>query len=722
MTRFSLLSRMTGLTRLLGVALLALVLVGCDSDGDDGPMGPDDPGPTQNIAEIASVTSTLSTLNAALMTAELDDDLGTEGPFTVFAPLNGAFDPLNVDALLATDNRALLTEILGTHVVVGQSLGRADLSAGQTLSTLSNQTITIGSEGGTLTVNGIPVTTTTVEASNGIVHVIEGVILPPVSLVERAVITGETSTLVTALQTAGLVGNLQGDGPFTVFAPVNSAFAGLGDETINNLLAEDNRAILTEVLTYHVVTDTAIRAGDLSDGQTQETLQGSAITVGVDGGTVTINGNTVVQADIEVENGVIHLIDGVLTETLDVVERAIITAETATLVTAVTTAGLAETLQQEDPITVFAPVNGAFAGLGDETINNLLAEENRAILTEVLTYHVVPGAIRAGDLIDGQTAPTLEGGTLSVGVDGSTITINGNTVVQADIEVENGVIHLIDGVLTETLDAIELGTVTAETTTLITAVRTAGLTEALQAEGPFTIFAPTNSAFADLGDTVINNLLAEENRDLLDEVLGYHVVPGLAIRSTDLSDGQMAPTLQGDMVTAGVNGSTVTINGNTVIRADIEVENGVIHLIDGVLTETLDIVDTARLQGFSTLVTAIGTANLATALQQPEGPFTVFAPTNEAFEGLPDGELERLLNNPGELADILRYHVVSGTVRAGDLTDGLTAPTLEGNDVTFTVTDTEARVNGALIGPADIETANGVIHVIDTVLLPPSDS
>ncbi|MCB9131211.1 MAG: fasciclin domain-containing protein [Anaerolineales bacterium] len=137
---------------------------------------------------------------------------------------------------------------------------------------------------------------------------------------------------------------------------------------------------------------------------------------------------------------------------------------------------------------------------------------------------------------------------------------------------------------------------------------------------------------------------------------------------------------------------------------------------------TPDIVDTAVAAGsFPTLVAAVQAADLVDALKGA-GPFTVFAPTEEAFAALPEGTLDSLLADPAALANILLYHVVSGKVMAADVTDGLTAETLQGSDVTFTVADGSVKINDANIVTTDIEAGNGVIHVIDAVILPPAGS
>lgn len=262
------------------------------------------------------------------------------------------------------------------------------------------------------------------------------------------------------------------------------------------------------------------------------------------------------------------------------------TPSLSTLVTALQAADLVSTLNGNGPFTVFAPVNSAFTGLPDGVLDALLADGNEAILSKVLTYHVVPGRIRAADLVDGQTVTTVEGTELTIDLSGGA-SVNGANITATDIEASNGIVHLIDGVLTQNLDIPEVATVRGFDT-LVAALGAADLVSALQADGPFTVFAPTEDAFADalaaLGLTA-EELLASED---LADILTYHVVSGEAF-ADDLSDGQVLTTLQGGTLTVNISGGTVTLTGNgnaapiEVVATDVTASNGVIHAIDFVL-------------------------------------------------------------------------------------------------------------------------------------------
>jgi uncharacterized surface protein with fasciclin (FAS1) repeats len=278
----------------------------------------------------------------------------------------------------------------------------------------------------------------------------------------------------------------------------------------------------------------------------------------------------------------------------------------STLVAAVKAAALVDTLSAKGPYTVFAPTNEAFEALPAGTVDELLKPENKDQLAAILTYHVVEGKVMAGDLTDGQEITTVQGGTLTVGIDGDKVTLtdeNGATVniVDTDIDAGNGVIHVIDGVVTpkaddaagteETASAgtiVDVASGNDDFSTLVAAVTAADLGGTLSGEGPYTVFAPTNEAFAALPAGTVDELLKPENKDQLAAILTYHVVEG-KVMAADLTDGQEITTVEGGTLTVGIDGDKVTLtdeNGATVnvVTADVAADNGVIHVIDGVVT------------------------------------------------------------------------------------------------------------------------------------------
>ena len=295
---------------LLFIGMMATTFVACEKDKDNEPR----PG---TIAEVAASDPQFSILVGALERVGLVSVLNSDGPFTVFAPTNDAFNDLGVDLNAISDDA--LTEILLYHVL-GAQIMAGDIQEGQTYASTAAQTgpnnsalsILIEKVGTAVKINGaVNVTATDVEASNGVIHVVDAVILP-LDVVGHAVANANFTELVGALGAASgdLVSVLQGDGPFTVFAPLNSAFDAIAD-VVSTLNADQ----LASVLTYHVVGGN-IRSTDLADGIDVTTVEGQTFRVNL-GNTVTLTDAqggevTVILTDVQGTNGVIHVIDAVL--------------------------------------------------------------------------------------------------------------------------------------------------------------------------------------------------------------------------------------------------------------------------------------------------------------------------------------------------------------------------------------------------------------------------
>ena len=218
--------------------------------------------------------------------------------------------------------------------------------------------------------------------------------------------------------------------------------------------------------------------------------------------------------------------------------------------------------------------------------------------------------------------------------------------------------------------------------------------------------------------------------DQLIAVLTYHVVAG-KVMAADVVNLTEAETVQGSKIAIKVDGGKVMVNDATVVQTDIEASNGVIHVIDTVILPpaeaaapmAMDIVDTAVAAGsFTTLAAALEAAGLIDTLKG-DGPFTVFAPTDEAFAKLPAGTVEDLLKpeNKDQLIAVLTYHVVAGKVMAADVVNLTEAETVQGSKIAIKVDGGKVMINDATVVQTDIEASNGVIHVIDTVILPPSN-
>ncbi|MBL6866029.1 MAG: fasciclin domain-containing protein [Flavobacteriales bacterium] len=325
------------------------------------------------------------------------------------------------------------------------------------------------------------------------------------------------------------------------------------------------------------------------------------------------------------------------------------------------------------------------------------------------------------------TIPAVQGSSEGVCIGSHTFTVEGTYDYDCSIgnHAANGMVASVTvNPATQSNSVVDIIVNSEVHTVLEDAVVAAGLVDALSGEGPFTVFAPTDDAFtvllAALGFTA-EELLAYPG---LTDVLLYHVVGAQAL-STDLSDGQEITTLLDEDVLVTITADGVFINQAQVIVADLEADNGVVHVIDAVLVPEMEelpetVVDIIVESEVHTLLElAVGAAGLVDALSG-EGPFTVFAPTDDAVVALTEAlgiTADDLLALPN-LGEILQYHVVAGEAFSDDLEDGQMITTLLGQDVTVSIDDAGVMINEAMVIIADLEAENGVVHVIDAVLVP----
>lgn len=279
--------------------------------------------------------------------------------------------------------------------------------------------------------------------------------------------------------------------------------------------------------------------------------------------------------------------------------------------------------------------------------------------------------------------------------------------------------------LAQSQNIVQIAASTPYLSTLVKALQAGGLVSTLSGPGPFTVFAPTDTAFAALPNGALDFFLSPENKGDLVNVLTYHVASG-AVYSNQLYNGEKIPTLDASQtVTVGINGNAVSINNAPVITANIKASNGVIHVIGGVLVPTNSGLPSQNLvsllqadPNFSTLVTAVVAANLTAPLINSPA-LTVFAPTNAAFAKLPAATLDYLLKHPDQLAPILTYHVSVGRTYADELSNGELVPTLNGKDIYVGIKDGVVTLDGvANVTAVNTNALNGVVHTIDTVLIP----
>ena len=321
---------------------------------------------------------------------------------------------------------------------------------------------------------------------------------------------------------------------------------------------------------------------------------------------------------------------------------------------------------------------------------------------------VIPCGI-AASLLAFSSLPALAGGSCCSSSSGE-----GSTVAEAPAA------HVQPVAANSSRDIVETAVAAGSFNTLAKALDAADLIGALKGDGPFTVFAPTDEAFAKLPSHVLEDLLKPENKDRLVSILKYHVVSG-EVMAADVVGLDNATTLNSQRVDIKVKNGSVMIDKAKVVMTDIEASNGVIHVIDSVILpveKTIPAVAKEAKQ-FKTLLAAVDAAGLKSTLMG-EGPFTVFAPTDEAFAALGDKTIRELLKpaNREQLTAILTYHVVPGRVYADQVVKLDKASTVQGTDVSVRVRDGRVTIDDAQVVKTDIEASNGVIHVIDGVLIP----
>ncbi|UTF59382.1 fasciclin domain-containing protein [Gilvimarinus sp. DA14] len=602
------------------LAAVALVagLAGCGSDDDnDNPLPPE---PEVNtIVDVAVDNGNFTTLVTALEATGLDETLDDEdGTFTVFAPTDDAFALLGeetINGLLADTDT--LSDILLYHVVVDAEIdaSAAVASAGSTVEMANGKSVGLSLEGESLMVNLALVTTTDIEADNGVIHVIDAVLMPPadrgeptMNIVETAVEAGSFTTLVAALQAAGLDTVLADESQtYTVFAPTDDAFAMVGEENINALL--NDAQALEAVLLQHVVSGAELSSIDAyaANGTQVGTASGANVLVDIVDRMLTVGGAKVVTSDIYTTNGVIHVIDTVIVGDIElpappqsIVDVAMEAGSFSTLIAALQATGLDTTLADLDgEFTVFAPTDDAFAALGQDTIDGLLADTDT--LTDILLYHViVDGEVLADAAISvaNSDMPKIEmgnGDMAALSLSGDSLYVNTSMVAQPNVMADNGVIHAIDQVMMPPAEMgmpmdniVETAVNAGNFTTLVTALQAAGLDATLADENEtFTVFAPTDAAFEKIDSATLDALLMDT--PALTQVLLQHVIQDMAVDSVTAFtlNGTSVNTAADEDVTIEIVDGMLQVQGSNVIMYDIYTSNGVIHVIDTVITESL---------------------------------------------------------------------------------------------------------------------------------------
>ena len=434
--------------------------------------------------------------------------------------------------------------------------------------------------------------------------------------------------------------------------------------------------------------------------------------------------------------------DNPVPQELNIVETAQATADLSSLVAAVLEADLATTLSGNGPFTVLAPTNAAFAQFLSDNGWATVADIPDAALEQVLLNHVISGTVMASDLIAGGAgyASTNADGAgmnkMSIFYDTSNgVKFNGNsTVTMADVTASNGVVHIVDEVI-GLPSVVDHAVANPSFSNLVAALMAADgdLVSVLSGDGPFTVLAPDDMAFSNF---LNGAALGDIPTDALSQVLLNHVVGG-AISSSDLvglGSGYTNTSATG----AGDNALSlyfetmdgVTFNGSSsVTAADVVGTNGIIHAVDAVIDLPTIATFATSNPALSLLVETLAYADtgmptvpyIDTVSDSAAGPYTVFAPTNDAFGNLlTDLGANALTDIPtGTVDTVLLLHIVGGNIQSSGLPNGDISTAgggiITADNTAFTLTNTNGTSN-IITSLVDIQATNGVVHVIDRVI------
>lgn len=521
------------------------------------------------------------------------------------------------------------------------------------------------------------------------------------------------------------------DGPYTLFAPENKAFRGISTDITKQMGVKNEKKNL---ILYHTANG-RYYAKDLTNGMEIPTLYEGNPKIRVNrygNGIVTVNCARVILPDQVATNGILHVTDKVIspvkTDGSTVTELLLQDGRFGELVTALIVSGLGNDLRGPGPFTVFAPTDAAFRKAPQEVVDRIL--NNKDALLKLLKYHVLDRDLCAAAIISPTKVKTSEGQTLEVSCDVSDrLSVNGATTSETDILASNGVIHAIDDLLIpdsarsvkETLTKLGLSR-------FLDYSRAAGLTDIVDgtAKEGYTLFVPNDEAFRNL--TPEQHQILQAQPAMIRKVFQYHVVSGK--RSTRQLVGAASlksynPDLKGK-IHVNVQHNGFGVNSARIVQSDQMAGQSVVHVIDKVMfpPEAASMENIQRDPRLSTFRTLLHKAGMQRMLLAVAGTYTVFAPTNDALQALPASFLDRLAAKKVELKKFLGYHILRRPVYTSgirpDLRYRFKTNAKEWMSLRQDALEEPIMIDGkAKIIRQDVETTNGVMHIIDSALVCP---
>ncbi|KAK6486641.1 periostin-like isoform X1 [Huso huso] len=505
---------------------------------------------------------------------------------------------------------------------------------------------------------------------------------------------------------------IEGHGSYTFFAPSNEAW-DLLDPEMRSALVSNVNIELYNALHYHMLNKRMLTK-DLKNGMTLKSMYNDLglLINHYPNGVVTVNCARIIHGNQIATNGVVHVIDRVVTAVSNTIQDVIeVEDDLSSLRAAAIASGMLETLGRPGHYTIFAPTNEAFEKLPRAVLERIMSD--KVALQALLKFHILDSVQCSEAIMGGESFETLEGRNIEIGCDGESVTINGVKMVKRkDIVTTNGVIHLIDAVLIPDSAKQVLELTGSTQTTFTDLVAQLGLAAAMRPEGEYTLLAPFNGAFSD-------EVMTMDQRSLR-LLLENHILK-LKIVLSQLYNGQRLETLGGKFLRVFIYRTAVCIENSCMVRGSKEGRNGAIHFLRSIIrpAEKSMMEILSEDDRFSMFLTLIEAAGLTEILSQ-DGDWTLFAPTNDAFDGLSEEEMEILTSDPNALRTILLYHLSNGVFIGGGMEGGVTnlLKSIQGSNLMVKEINNTIVVNEVKVAKNDVMATNGVIHVVNSMLYP----
>uniref|UniRef100_A0A4W5RJW9 Periostin n=1 Tax=Hucho hucho TaxID=62062 RepID=A0A4W5RJW9_9TELE len=505
---------------------------------------------------------------------------------------------------------------------------------------------------------------------------------------------------------------IEGKGSFTMFTPSNEAW-DLLDPEVRGALVSNVNVELYNALHYHMVNRRMLTKDLKNDMSITSMYNNMGLYINhYSNGIVTVNCARIIHGNQVATNGVVHVIDRVITVVGNTIKDILEVNEDLSSFSAVALAsGVMDKMGQPGHFTLFAPTNEAMENLGASFLERIMGD--KAVIGALVDYHLLNSVQCSEAIMAGSVYETVEGSTIEIGCDGDSLTVNGiKMVLKKDIVTSNGVIHLIDKVLIPD-SAKEVMELFGESqSTFSDMVSELGLSAAMKPETEYTLLAPLNPAFSDEVMSI--------DQSVLKVILENHILK-LKHTLSELYNGQLLETISGKLLRVFIYRTAVCIENACMVRGSKEGSNGALHLMRSLIKPAQTtiyelLISDGRFNIFLSLMESAG----LTELLKQEGSYTVFAPTDEAFDGLTEQDITMLTSDVNVLRTILLYHFSNGVFINGGLEGGVTnlLKTIQGHNLHVLSVNNSISVNSVDVPDIDLMATNGVTHVVKNILYP----